>query len=170
MRFPLNNHHICAVEVKPGLGGDIAKPPNSSCVYKACTRDVQGMYKGCTREQQAHNTVATPKHHACNTLSVRCAQGTRTQVGGGLARGYLGDPELADALEFVPAVESPAEEAQHPQIAPAAAPPDPPALGQDVTSQPPAIRHGVPIGAAHKAPTPDQCQGGDRFEEQQAEL
>src|ERR1035437_5312940 len=71
MRFPLNNRHICAVEIKPGLGGDIAKPPNSSCVYKACTTDVQGMYKGCTRDVQGSNRLAIPWQHRSNTLATR---------------------------------------------------------------------------------------------------
>src|ERR1035438_8037065 len=90
--------------------------------------------------------------------------------GPGSARCYLGDTELAHALEFVPAVQSPTEEAQHPQITPATELPDAPALGQDVSSQPPTVRHGVPIGATHKAPTPDQRQGDDRFEEEQARV
>src|ERR1039458_3956165 len=88
----------------------------------------------------------------------------------GSARCYLGDTELAHALEFVPAVQSPAEEAQHPQITPATELPDVPAFGQDVSSQPPAVRHGIPISATHKTPTPDQCQSGDPFEQEQSEL
>src|ERR1019366_8372093 len=88
----------------------------------------------------------------------------------GSAWSYLGHAELAHALDFVPAVQTPAEEAQHPQVAPAAELPDPPALGQDVPSQPPAIRHRIPIGAAHKSPPPDQRQSRDTFEDEQAEL
>src|ERR1039458_4681862 len=128
------------------------------------------MYKGPTSWQHRASSLY-PRHPKADGNGACCLlRGACCGQPGGSARGYLGDPELTGALEFVPAVESPAEEAQHPQITPATEPPYPPALGQDVTSQPPAIRHGVPIGAAHKAPTPDQRQGGDRFEEEQAEL
>ena len=88
----------------------------------------------------------------------------------GLARGYSGDAELAQALDFVPAVQTPVEEAEHGEVAPAAEPPDPPPLGQDVFPEPPAIRHGIPIGSPQITPPPDQEQAGNRFEGEQAEL
>jgi len=58
------------------------------------------------------------------------------------SRGDLGQAELAQALEFVPAVQSPAQKTQHPEIPAPAELPDSAAFRQDMLSQPPARKRG----------------------------
>ena len=77
-----------------------------------------------------------------------------------------GEAEFEDADDFAPAVQAPAEKAEHPEIGAlpkgghAAA-----ALG-DESAQAPAIAQGFPETCAHKGPAPEQHTAGQGFHEQ----
>ena len=86
------------------------------------------------------------------------------------AGGDFGHAEAAQALELVPAVAAHAEETQHPPVAPAAELADAAALGPDMLPQPPAINHGIPVGAPDEGPAADEDQADEGFEGEQGEL
>src|ERR1039458_7955819 len=83
---------------------------------------------------------------------------------------HLRHSEPAQALDFIPAVQAAAQETEHPQVTSATELPNPPALGQDVAAEPPAVRYSAPVSALLKAPPPDHYQAGERFENEQPHL
>ena len=70
--------------------------------------------------------------------------------------GDLGHAELTEALDFIPAVETKAEEAKHPPITAAAELAHAAAFGHYVVAQAPAIAERSEVGAADEAPAADR--------------
>src|ERR1035441_3802126 len=83
---------------------------------------------------------------------------------------HLRHSEPAQALDFIPAVQAAAQETEHPQVTAATELTNPPALGQDVAAEPPAVRYSAPVSALHKAPPPHHYEAGERFENEQPHL